>query len=316
MEHWDSGVPVVVSMPGPAQVRLRIDSQQGRLTLSVPITGTIDPPVNKLRHVDASVVTRGSTRFLEISTTDPRLVIDGHAMLMAVADRIELGGVDPTSAFETTLDTWGSILATRTRLSHEQEVGLFGELLMVDAVLATGVARATAWRGGLGEEHDFGFPNTDVETKTTSGEQRRHWIHGLSQLVETGAVPLWLVSLQITRGGDQGSATLPNLIARVLERASGGERSRVAHNLDAVGWDETQSDLYADTWHLRSVPLALRVSDALPRLTGEVLSRAGIDAGRLGQVSYELDLTGTTSSPDPPSALSAIVDHMGASVHG
>jgi hypothetical protein len=265
-------------------------------------------PTNSLAHVAVETLVDAGDRFVEISTTDARLVVDGYAMLMAVADRIQLDGFDPLTALEETLKTWESILRTRTRMSMEAEIGLFGELLVVRAVLETGVAEATAWRGGLGEEHDFGFSDADAEVKTTSGERRRHWIHGLTQLVQTTQTPLWLLSVQVTRGGDDQGESLPELIDGVSAMADGPGRGRIASNLAAIGWDDDQRDLFDERWRLRSAPLALRVDADVPRLTPALLSKAGIDTASLRQVAYEIDVTDRPASPNPPLTLTRIME--------
>lgn len=311
LEHWDSGVPVVIPMAGTPALTLRIDAPRHRLTLRAPLQAGVEVPANPLAHVAVGTLVEGGVRYVEVSTTDARLVVDGYAMLMAIADRVQLDGVDPLVALEQTLATWQSILATRVRMSLQAEVGLLGELLLVRALLNTGAAGATAWRGGLSEEHDFGFVDADVEVKTTSGEKRHHWIHGLTQLVETGSTPLWLLSVQITRAGEAQGQTLPGLVDQMLTMATGPDRERIAQNLAAVGWHERQRDLFDERWRLRSVPLAFRVDDDFPRLTPTMLVRTGIDTTPLRQVTYELDLTGRVASHDAPSTISAVVENMG-----
>jgi hypothetical protein len=310
MEHWDNDVPVVLPIAGTPSLGLRVDKPRGRLTLRAPLSDEGEIPGNTLTHVAVNTVVEDENRFIEISTTDPRVVVDGYAMLMAVADRIQLDGFKPLDALDETLKTWASILSTRTRLTAEAEVGLFGELLIVRALLETGAADAIAWRGGFGEEHDFGFSEADAEVKTTSGERRHHWIHGLTQLVPTGETPLWLLSLQITRGGDEQGETLPELIGHVSALADAPGRARIHANLAQIGWKEEQLDLFEEQWRLRTVPLALRVDDDFPRLTPAVLVDAGVDTSRLRQVSYEVDLTDQMPSPSPPPTVTAIVEHL------
>lgn len=311
-EHWDNAVPVLLPVAGKPPLRLRIDPPRGRLTLRAPIAPDIEVPTNTLAHVAVATTVDRGVRYVEISTTDARLMLDGYAMLMAIADRMQLDGLAPLVALEQTLVTWHSILATRVRMSPQAEVGLFGELLVVKALVDTATAGATAWRGGLSEEHDFGFGDADVEAKTTSADKRHHWIHGLTQLVPTGDTPLWLLSVQITRGGEGQGHTLPALIDQLLATTSGGDRERIAQNLAAVGWHDEQRDLFDERWRLRSAPRPFRVGAGFPRLTPTLLSDAGIDIGALRQVAYEIDLSGHDPSPDPPGALAKIVHHMGA----
>ena len=311
MQHWDSGVPVVIPIAGTPALRLRIDKPRARLTLRAPLSESGGIPVNALAHVAVETLVDGGDRFIEISTTDARLAVDGYAMLMAVADRIQLDGSDPFAALQETLKTWESILSTRTRLSTEAEIGLFGELLVVRALLETSVSGATAWRGGFGEEHDFGFHDADAEVKTTSAEKRRHWIHGLTQLVQTGDTPLWLLSVQVTRGGDDQGERLPELIDDVFSVADEKGRARIEANLVQIGWNDEQRDLFDEPWRLRSTPLALRVDADFPRLTPALLSKAGIDTTPLRQVAYEIDLTDRGASPNPPPTVAALVEYLG-----
>jgi Putative PD-(D/E)XK family member, (DUF4420) len=224
MQHWDDGVPVAIPLAGDPPLELRIDQARQRLTLRAPVPPGVEPSPNALAHVAVEIKIDDDTRYLDISTTDERLVVDGYCMLMAIADRVQLDGVDPLVALEHTLATWQSILATRTRMSPQAEVGLVGELLVVSALLATGVAGVAAWRGGLGEEHDFGLSDADVEVKTTTAERRHHWVHGLGQLMPTGEVPLWLLSLQLTRAGEGEGERLPDLIDRLRDAFAAGRQ--------------------------------------------------------------------------------------------
>jgi hypothetical protein len=310
MEHWSNGVPVMIPLPGTPELRLRVDSSRSRLTLRAPAGPTVEPPVNTLAHVTVEALVEQGAHYVEISTTDREMVFDGYTMLMAIADRIQLGGAEPVAAFEETLAIWESILAARTRMGARTEIGLFGELLVVRSLLETGVANVEGWRGGLSEEHDFGFAGVDVEVKTTSGERRQHWISGLGQLVETEGTPLWLLSLQITRGGDGQGQTLPDLIDDVFALADGSERDRVEQNLAGAGWHEAQRDLYTERWRLRSAPLLLTVDSRFPRLTAALLSQVAVDTAPLRRVDYEIDLTDRDPSPDPPPIVTAILAHM------
>lgn len=315
-QHWDYGVPVAIPIAGTPALRLRIDPPRGRLTLRAPLSREVEPPINTLAHVAVDVRIDGVQRYLEISTIDARLVVDGHAMLMAIADRIQLDGIEPVEALETTLVSWESILASRVRLTLQAEVGLFGELLVVQALLDTTTAGGSAWRGGLSEEHDFGFADADVETKTMSGEQRRHWIHGLGQLVPTGESPLWLLSIQLTRAGEGEGFRLPELIDDVRGRVSGAEQARLEQNLTAAGWSEDQRDLVTDRWRLRTPALAFRVAGDFPRLTPDLLGGASIDVAPLRQVAYEIDLTGRPPSSDPPASVATITTYLGKGFYG
>jgi hypothetical protein len=125
-EHWDNAVPVLLPLPGTPPLRLRIDPPRNRLTLRAAVAPGAVVPTNTLAHVAVETKFDHGVRYVDISTTDPRLVLDGYAMLMAIADRIQVDGLAPLAALEQTLATWQSILATRVRMSPEVEIGLFG----------------------------------------------------------------------------------------------------------------------------------------------------------------------------------------------
>ena len=310
-EHWRSGVPVVIPLPGEPPLRLRIDSPRTRLTLRAPVgSGTTLPPT-ALANIHVDLVVDQGEHFVEICTTDERLIVDGYAMLCAIADRIQVDGVEPLRALAETLATWRSILAMRARMTSEAEVGLFGELLVVDSLFRSDGLNVSAWKGGLSEEHDFGFAEVDVEVKTTSSERRQHWIHGLRQMVPTGTTPLWMLSLQITRGGAEQGRTLPELVGSVLSAAPGEQaRAHADHILHAAGWRDDQADLFADAWRPRTPPLALRVDPSFPSITPAQLLAGGVDVAAIRQVSYEIDVTDRATSPGVPSSLGNIVASM------
>jgi hypothetical protein len=272
-------------------------------------------PANDLAHVRLDLVADGEQRYLEISTTDERLVVDGYAMLVSVADRVQLDGIEVITALRTTLATWRSILATRVRMSPQAEIGLVGELLALETFVAAGAgAGIGCWRGAKREEHDFGFGDADVEVKTTSGERRQHWIHGLGQLVPTGGTPLWLVSVQITRAGQGQGRTLTQLVADLLTEVRGDDRASLVQALAEAGWRDEAADLFPDAWRLRSAPAAFRVDESFPRVTPAHLKFAGVEVGAIRQVTYEIDVTDRPSSDSIPKTLATALSQLEASL--
>lgn len=311
-EHWDNGAAVVIPLAGDPELRLRIDPPRERLTLRAPIDAGTELATNDLAHLRVEQSVEDGQRFIEISTTDERLVLDGYGMLTSVADRIQLDGIAPLAALAETLATWRSILATRVRMSVGDEVGLFGELLVLEAALASGLNPA-AWRGGLHEEHDFGFEDADLEVKTTSGERRQHWINGLRQMVATGEMPLWMLSVQITRGGVDQGRVLPVLVDAVRFAVSDSSgRAHLDRVLIEAGWRDHQADLFGESWRLRTRPLALRVDAGFPRLTPDHLLAGGVDVAAIRRVAYEIDVTDRLPSSDPPVSVAAMLQQMKA----
>lgn len=313
MTHWNSGVPVLIPVKGEPVVYLRVDAREKRLSLRIPIPAKAEVPPNTLTHIEIVVKEDDGQYFLEITMTDERLLIDGYTMFCSISDRIQLDGAAPIDALEDTLTRWHSILAIRTRMSHQAEVGLFGELLVLEALLADrGDVAIEAWKGTSGEEHDFGFMDADVEIKTTTGERRHHWIHGLNQLLDTPPTPLWLLSIQITRGGLESGRTLGALIDDVLSATTDAPtNARLQEMLTASLWRQEDDDLFSESWRLRTAPLALHIDETFPRLTSERLTQCGVSVAAIRQVDYEIDVTDyCASDTTPPSSIRELLKRM------
>ncbi len=139
------------------------------------------------------VVHISGSRHVQLEVKDPDLFTDAYPVLCAVADRVQLDGQTIGTAISSTLRQLGHLLRAEDALSREAETGLVGELALLTGMIGVyGPADAVkTWRGGHGEEHDFGLPGVDLEVKTTISERRVHWVSSLTQLVPTGDRPLF-----------------------------------------------------------------------------------------------------------------------------
>lgn len=286
-QHLAAKVPIAYPYKGSPPATLVIDGGDPRLTLEIDTDDVVPAAVNALKHVHVSERVRDGIRRLTVTVTGADLMSDGHAMLCAIVDRVQIEGMAPAEAVRETLEQWRSVLAVRARLSPEAEVGLFGELMMLEAFAhALGEHALDAWRGAQREEHDFGLDSLDVEVKTTSTERRAHWISSLTQLRPTPGRPLVLVSLQVTRGGQSGS-TLGELVQRLKIRFSAVDT--LNNHLEAAEWDDDVADLFVERWALRTLPAVFEVAEGFPAITPEGLKMLGVEQA-ITEVHYRLDL--------------------------
>ena len=105
-------------------------------------------------------------------------------------------------------------------LGPEEEIGLFGELhvleLLLDYVPYPAVL-LEAWTGPAGGLHDFVFGSGAIEVKTTlSSEGFRATITSLEQLDPAVRSPLHVAAVRLA--ARQGGLTLPEQVARLRER--------------------------------------------------------------------------------------------------
>lgn len=305
LEHVASGVEVTYPFPGNPIALLRVEGAVPRLTLRVESAQTPPTSLNALRHLAVGSIMADGQQFMTVTVTGEALLLDGHAMLCAIADRVQVEQRNARDAILETVAQWREVLAARARLSHEAEVGLFGELTVLSAMLiSVGASAFGAWRATSDEEHDFGLENVDLEVKTTTNERRVHWISGIRQLMPSTDRPLKLLSIQITRGGNAGQ-TLAELVDSV--RSAVDEPAAFDSRLADVGWVAAEADLYRERWTLRTAPALFAVHADFPRLTPQSLGSLPVEHGRLVEVHYRIDLEGRAAD-------SAAVDGLDATL--
>lgn len=243
-----------------------------------------------------------------VRLTQDRLMRDFHDLLNSVADRIVVHGRTPDQAFNETLRAWTALLQQPRAISAEKRIGLLGELTVMNSLadkFGWDIATA-AWKGPEGEEHDFGLPGFDVEVKSTAAEVRVHTVHGLGQLTPTPGRPLWLVSVQLTRGGPQ-DRTLSDCINAVRGRIGEAAPESVTmfdQYVSSSGWSPNAPD--DEHWSLRNTPLVLAADERLPRLDHSLLDSLPAEIRGLVTVDrYRINVTHLAPASDAPPALHA-----------
>ncbi|WP_229841907.1 PD-(D/E)XK motif protein [Pseudolysinimonas yzui] len=251
-----------------------------------------EPDLARLSNVAFTTRVDGERDLAVISIHVDRSVQLAYGLLTEIADAVQLRNLALAAACSASVDRYRSVLSQRMSLSMHAEVGLFGELLVVEHLINTVGAEAAigAWQGPLSEEHDFAFGDTHIEVKTTSTERREHVIAGLDQLVPVGEVPLLLLSVQITRASVETGSTLPGLVGRV-RAAAAGHNTGLDERLSAAGWLIDDTDLYPTYWALRSAPRAYRVDEQFPAITTDRLGAVVPNFGLVSDVEYRVDVT-------------------------
>lgn len=292
-----AGVPTgyLIIEPSPGVLALRFPRSCGRV-----------PDLSPYRYFSTSTVGWNGENWLEVEVTVGADLLEAYPVLCAVADRIQLEHATFDDAVVDALATYRELLAGLGRMTDEEEVGLFGELLVLrHLVLAGGAAAAmSAWSGPSAEEHDFSLAMQDVEVKTTTAEARRHWISDLYQLVPSPSRDLFLISIQLTTGGD-AATTLPELISDLRDSLDPDSQVVLDARLRETRWRPEQEVLHLRRFRLRSAPATFRVSESFPALTPSALVAAGLDVARFPKVTYLLDLVGIEAA-SPPAELAAL----------
>lgn len=294
--YWSERVPLVIPITGTPNCRIRIDPVSGVIALQTEYARP-GPNLAKLKNITFEGFVDDGADSAEIAVQVDGSPRGAYTLLTTIADELQLEKQPLAAAVNTGVELHKGVLATRGGLSAEAEVGLFGELLLMEHLIAKmgPAASISAWQGPSKEEHDFVLPTARAEVKTTSSERRRHVIHGLEQLVPSPDTDLFLISIQITRAASDAGRSLADLIADVRNMA---EEHVIALDriLEDSGWRESDAAMYQTAWALRSTPRAYVVGPGFPALTPD---RVTADLGRIDHVTYQIDVTGIQHVPGP-----------------
>lgn len=313
-EYLAAGDPTIVPLDGTPPAQLVIEPNEHKLTMRFETSIEELPDLVDYAHFSADATWHAERHWHELVVEGNAILLEAYPLLCLVADRVQHEGVPFRRAVDTVLAVYKELLGSLGRLSDAQEIGLFGELLFLRHSIAhSGAIEALAsWRGGSHEEHDFGLADSDVEVKTTTAEERTHWIHGISQLEASHERDLWLLSIQLTSGG-VGALSLPELIESVrLSVSEAKERMELESRLEQVGWHAGQAARYKRGFRIRTAPIAFRVDGSFPAITRATLETVGLDVQRFRQVTYQVDLSGLPEVSPESSVLRSFVDERTA----
>jgi hypothetical protein len=308
-ELMASGPRTAFRISGVPEVQLVfLSGAEGGVALWVAWDGAAMPDLSEYEHLSASVVRAGERAWAELLIDDPDVFRRALPVVWRIADRIQLEQVSFADAVVATLADFRELLEGAPVLSSDREVGLFGELTVVDCLVSTlaGAQAVAAWRGPNGDEHDFDLGGGDLEVKSTLSEKRIHWIGSLSQLEPTPGRPLWLLSVQLTTGLAD-ALTTADLVAKLRSRLVGADHETFEKKLYSAGWRDKYHATMRRRFRLRSTPLLLPVNEGFPALTQARIAAIGMPVARLREVAYLIDVAGLSEEPFPPMAISQLV---------
>ena len=265
-DYLQAGAPAIVPIVGEPPAALVIEPSRNRIAVRLPWDGVTPPDLTRYENLATDVLSERGMSWVEIRVQEEGLLYDAYPMLCAIADRVQIDGLTFGQAVREVLATYHDLLARRFGLGDERELGLYGELLLLEHLMLRfgPLQSVTAWRGPYGEEHDFSLEEQDVEVKTTSTDRRVHWIGALEQLTPSPMRALWLISIQLTTAGDGPGRSLSDLVEAVRTDLT-EEASHLFENaLISFGWRSHEIALYQRRFRLRSQPLVLRVDSDFP----------------------------------------------------
>lgn len=300
-----SGQHVVRPIAGTPTARLDISPASDRLAIEIAWDGEEPPRVDGYEHIVSEVVHKAGSNWAVLAIEGSALFSEGYPLLRYVADAVQEDGLPFSAAVPRALSRYHELLAREGYLPIEREIGLLGELFVLRCLVKKlgGGQALSSWRGGdQDEEHDFGLQGDDLEVKTTRSESRTHIIGSLGQLKPNPERALWLMSIQVTGGGQAGTK-LPHLVEAINEDLPPDLRDEFASRLHDAGFRAAQPVHTFQQWMLRSRPEVYAVEGSFPRLDRDLLKKADVALDLISQVRYRIDVSNELPSQLRPDEL-------------
>ncbi|AXV80084.1 PD-(D/E)XK motif protein [Ralstonia solanacearum] len=292
-EGWRS---IVISPAGAALVRAGLRFPVGVEAILVRFSAASLPPMVKLPECGGFLIERAS---LEDGVTWVALTRRETAsrdlfatMATDVATALSSCPVsDEAKSLATLLGrvrAWQEFMRRGGEpLSAEAEIGLFGELSLLRALLDEGLDASTAceaWRGPLGGLRDFELGTGGIEVKSTlSSSGFRARVGSLEQLDDTERQPLFLVAVRLRQ--ILSGQSLPDAVEMARDIVAGDSAAErvLAERLVASGYRDQHADSYTRRFEIAQTRV-LRVNEGFPRLTPHSVP-LGVE-----RASYEIDI--------------------------
>lgn len=175
-----------------------------------------------------------------------RIVFPPAAHFLAIAALIAIElvrvGINDTRPLQDVFDEVEPIIELALRqgtLGEEHLVGLLGELICLEVMLDTVIARPELrmyvldmWQGHRPGLRDFVIGSASIEVKTTQQDSSSHKVSGLHQVEPVGTEvekELFLLSVGLAESEHEGQA-LPEVVQRILDRLAGPNTSSTGNN--------------------------------------------------------------------------------------
>jgi hypothetical protein len=266
------------------------------ILLEIPPNSAIPSELSKLEFIHTRVFSEKGRTLLEVATSAASLQRQFYHFAVAVAERVIVENLAAIEAVAVELKCFTDLLEERSLLGPERQIGLVGELLFLQRLVAqTGHEALDAWLGPSGEPHDFRLMMHEFEVKTTVSPHRVHTIHGTEQLVASEACSLYLVSIVLGPAGGDNGFSLADKVAELCKQFAPmpARAIQFASALEAYGLRPVDREHYGRRFAMRRPMAIVPVDDSFPAITrAEIQHMLGPLAARIESVQYDVNVEG------------------------
>lgn len=296
-DYVAGGIPHLFIVRASPMVALFVDQGAARLGARFQTTNTkSDDLSGMLAEIHVADIISEASRAVEIWTDSKNHYSNFYLLISEIVSEVVDDGAEPDTALLAAIARWEALLSRPTLMSEEAQAGLFGELWLLERLIANmGPGAVDAWVGPVPQPHDFRIGEIELEVKTTSGATRIHTINGIGQLQPSLNCRLYLVSLKLANAGT-GGRSLPEAVSNIegLLDHHPAALKRFRDGLTANSYNPDHADRYPRRRRLRDQAMLIEVVDGVPRLTVEALG--AIDPRfapqRFGRITYDINVEG------------------------
>ena len=245
-----------------------------------------DTPALELK--DSVLSLRGRpTRFIEIVSRERALEEVFEKLSADILRRLGDGAGAATAVEDAVGDFRALLLAARHSPSSERAVGLAGELITLNALLAISPLAWRAWTGPLSGRHDFRNGDLAFEVKTSLRAQRKVIeVSAIDQLLEPEGGQLLLIH-HVVEHDAGGAVDVAALAERALQSAD--DRAALADRLAEAGYASELREAWSQFRFSRLSTEFYRVQPGFPRLVTTSFAEGELPAG-VSHFRYRVDL--------------------------
>lgn len=258
-------------------------TKESQWCVLMPSNDDVRVPSQDLKNLKISrqvyELSNGPSTVLEVRLLQGDLLTQFVDLIVEILRHVENDPASPERNIEQAVRNWNEMLARNRRLTTADEVGLFGELMVLrELVRQDPQQRSASWQSGSGV-HDFVVNGHRLEAKTTSSpDSFVVHIYDLIQLADPPEDDLHLAHVRIIP--DEDGETLTDVISRLETIVCDPEALR--ETLKNRGWVESTTEN-----QYRLVALEVyAVDEGFPRLTPASVNHPG----GVKSIEYSIDL--------------------------
>lgn len=274
-----------------APLYLRADEQTVAFLLTMDVKREPDIKPKKYNNVSIQIEKfSGETKAVVVSLTNQRF---RETFSKIAADVIScVYGLntesESCSMFCLRVNSWRNIFSRgpMQTLTPEEQVGLYGELEFIQALINEGIPTGEvidAWKGADAEDKDFQFHNVGIEVKSSHKQDKLVKISNVRQLDPAGFDALYLYYYSFAKSNG-GPNTLPAQIDEVRAMLVGSPYlEEFESKLLNAGYNDADKENYKSSY-TQTYEEAYQVNEQFPKITKSDVMEAILD------VSYVIDL--------------------------